>query len=376
MKIKKFVANSMPEAMKQIKDKLGNDAIILNSKEIKSPGFFGFFSKKKIEVTAMLDEDIQTPKRSRRQKKSSEEQFLSHPVNKTSGVNEAQILDEIKHIQSILSQQTTHVDQSFPPMLQNVYEYLLSQEVETTLATEIVESIMEKIERIEPNRESIQQLLKEAIINKLSNATYEPVNDDTKIIQFVGPTGVGKTTTIAKIAAQKMLHNKYSVAFITADTYRIAAIEQLKTYATILGIPLEVVYSKEDYKKALQKFSTYDLIFVDTAGRNYREDRYIHELKQLITTPSYNAETFLVLSSTAKASDLIDIFEQFKQLAIEQVIFTKLDETESYGGLLNLIAKEQINVTYITDGQDVPDDLVEPSETHLAKLLLGRYSNA
>lgn len=377
MRIKKFVANSMPEAMKQIKEELGNDAIILNSKEIKTPGFFGLFARKKIEVTAMLDNEIRTPTEPRRKKVDQPVEKRNAPplIPTKDNLDEKRILDEIKHLQSILTKSSASSQMDFPPMLQDVYEYLVNQEVENTIASNIVQSILDENKETALDRETIQQLLEVKIREHLTKASYIDIEEQSKVIQFVGPTGVGKTTTIAKVAAKSMLNKKQTVAFITADTYRIAAIEQLKTYATILNVPIEVVYSKEDYERALQKFSDYDLIFVDTAGRNYREDRYIHELNEFISTPAFNTQTFLVLSLTAKASDLKDIYQQFKQLQIEQVIFTKADETESYGSILNLIVQENIGVAYVTNGQNVPDDLIDPNEEVMTDLLLSRYTH-
>jgi len=375
MKIKKFIANSMPEAMRQIKDQLGNDAIILNSKEVKSAGLFGLFGRKQIEVTAMLDDNI--PKATKPQKNQSlrpRTTQMSNRSEKGNG-NEDRILAEIKHLQSILTKETSQTDSNFPPMLNHVYDYLINQEVDGKIAFHIVQSILNEAKQNDLDRENIHQLLRKNIDQSLSKISYANIDQKSKVLHFVGPTGVGKTTTIAKVAANSMLHNQRSVAFITADTYRIAAIEQLKTYATILDVPIEVVYSPEDYKKALQKFSSYDLIFVDTAGRNYREERYINELKQFILTPDVPTQTFLVLSLTAKHADITDVYEQFKKINIEQVIYTKLDETESYGSLLNLAINEGVGIAYLTNGQNVPDDLLMPDQTTITDLLLRRYSD-
>src|SRR5690606_7134176 len=141
------------------------------------------------------------------------------------------------------------------------------------------------------------------------------------------PTGVGKTTTIAKVAAKLMLKKQKKVAFITTDTYRIAAIEQLKIYARILNIPVEVAYNVDDYKQAIQKLSNYDVILVDTAGRNFRNPVYIKQLKELMGNVDHIA-TYLVLSLTAKPKDLQDIFIQFEEIPLKEIIFTKLDETD------------------------------------------------
>src|SRR5699024_2876042 len=376
MRIKKFIANSMPEAMKQIKKELGNNALILNSKEVKAPGIYGFFGRKQIEVTAMLDNEERIPKKEREPKVQRDEEIKASAALNNKRVDEERILAEIKHLQSILTKQSTQQNSEFPPMLNDVYNYLIDQEVEQTLAAELVQSILDEAENTELDRERVKELLHRKVAQKLANVSYDNIKSATKVIQFVGPTGVGKTTTIAKVAAKSMLVDKKSVAFITADTYRIAAIEQLKTYATILNVPIEIVYSQADYEEALQKFAKYDLVFVDTAGRNYRETQYIHELKQFITRSQHPTQTFLVLSLTAKNSDVQDIYEQFKQLQINQVIFTKVDETESYGSLFNLSVNEKLGIAYLTNGQNVPDDLLEANAKVLTEMLLRRYDNA
>lgn len=373
MKIKKFVANSMPEAMKQIKEKLGNDAVILNSKEIKPSGIFGLFRRKKIEVTAMLDDDaVRKPPRKKEPPKTA---GMTIQTKAKENLNEKRILDEIKYLQSLLANQPVR-KQPFPPLLENVYEYLIEQEVDEDVAEEIVASIQHEDGVETLDRETVERLLRKKIHDAFRDIPFDGIHEQTKVVQFVGPTGVGKTTTIAKIAANSLLKEKKPVAFITADTYRIAAIEQLKTYAKILDVPLEVIYSTDDYKKALVKFANYERIFVDTAGRNFRQDHFVEELRELITTPRVPSQTFLVLALTAKARDIEDIYQQFKPLGIEQVIFTKLDETETYGSILNLAAKEKVGISYMTNGQNVPDDLLTPNENILSDLLLRRYQDA
>ena len=157
-----------------------------------------------------------------------------------------------------------------------------------------------------------------------------------KYINVVGPTGVGKTTTLAKIAAECILKYKKRVAFITTDTYRIAAIEQLKTYANILNVPLEVCYNLNDFQQATRQFESYDMVFIDTAGRNFRNQKYVEDLRNII---DYNQdmETFLVLSLTAKQIDMEDIYKQFSLISIDKMIFTKADETSTYGAMFNII---------------------------------------
>lgn len=188
-----------------------------------------------------------------------------------------------------------------------------------------------------------------------------------KYINVLGPTGVGKTTTIAKMAARSVLEKKKKIGFITTDTYRIAAIEQLKTYAALLQAPVEIVYNAKDYEEAIKKLAHLDLIFIDTAGRNYKEAKYVEDLQSLINF-NEEAESYLVLALTAKQKDLEAIIEQFSNLKIEKFIFTKLDETNSIGTMFNLMIKYKKGLAYYTNGQEVPEDIEQPSIESLIEL--------
>jgi flagellar biosynthesis protein FlhF len=196
------------------------------------------------------------------------------------------------------------------------------------------------------------------------------MSPDTRIVHFVGPTGVGKTTTIAKLAAEQVLKYNRKVGFITSDTYRIAAVEQLKTYATILNVPLEVVFSPQDLSKAYEQLQDRDLIFMDTAGRNYRNEMYVSELNALLRSQG-KSETFLVLSLTTKYKDMKAITDNFSKFKLDKVLFTKLDETDSYGAVVNLVHDFKLQLSYVTHGQNVPDDITELDEQRILDLILG-----
>ncbi|WP_332870067.1 flagellar biosynthesis protein FlhF [Salisediminibacterium selenitireducens] len=183
-------------------------------------------------------------------------------------------------------------------------------------------------------------------------------------MNLVGPTGVGKTTSVAKIAAHAVLKENKKVAFITTDTFRIAAIEQLKTYAKLLHVPLEVAYSIEDFKAAVEKFEDYDFVVIDSAGRNFRNRLYVEQLNQLIDFNEH-METHLVLSTTAKYRDMKTIIEQFQLITIDKFIFSKLDETDSVGSVYNAMRDYQTGASYITTGQNVPDDIEEASRQQI-----------
>src|SRR5699024_3577290 len=157
-----------------------------------------------------------------------------------------------------------------------------------------------------------------------------------------------------------ILEQKKEVAFITMDTYRIAAIDQLKTYARILDVPIEVAYSLDDYKQALQKFQQYDYIFVDTAGRNFRNLQYIQELIKLLAIEERHVVTVLSLSITDKSKDIRHIYSQFRPLSIKKIVFTQVDETLIYGSIFNICIGEDKLISHVTNGQNVPDDLLTP----------------
>ncbi|WP_163971238.1 flagellar biosynthesis protein FlhF [Oceanobacillus halotolerans] len=373
MKVKKFIAPTMPEAMNQVRKELGKEAVILNSKEVYKGGFLGFFKKRNIEVIAALDPQPKAPKQIKTKQKNIDDKKPLKPKEST----DQDILNELKQLKKLVSTQSMQLDNTYKPVYQTAFQYLIDQEVEEGLVKEIIDEVMKTFEEkeMEPEQSMVFSETKKEMERKLETVTFEGITMEKKVIHFVGPTGVGKTTTIAKIAAMHMLSKKKKVAFITADTYRIAAIEQLKTYARILDVPLEVAYDLDGYKTAIESFSDYDLILVDTAGRNFRDKKFVHELKSNIDFND-DIETYLVLSLTAKAKDIQEIYEQFHHIPIKELIFTKIDETTQYGSIFTTALKNNIGVAYITNGQDVPDDLIEPSPSYISNLIMEAYRDA
>ena len=213
----------------------------------------------------------------------------------------------------------------------------------------------------------MREITQSYLRNQLTDVEIGGLTYDKKYINVLGPTGVGKTTTIAKMAARSVLEKKKKIGFITTDTYRIAAIEQLKTYAGLLQAPVEIVYNAEDYKKAIEKLDYLDIIFIDTAGRNYKEAKYVNDLQQLINF-NEQAQSFLVVSLTAKERDIESIIEQFDKIPIEKFIFTKLDETNSIGTMFNLMIKYKKGLAYYTNGQEVPEDIEQADLEKLFEL--------
>ena len=202
--------------------------------------------------------------------------------------------------------------------------------------------------------------------------TVEPITlraDGLKKVALVGPTGVGKTTTIAKLAADFSLRKGKDVALITIDTYRIAAVEQLRTYADIINVPLEVVLTPSEIKNAIAKHKHRDLILIDTAGRSQKNAMQMLELQSFIEAIEPD-ETHLVLSTTSNCKNMKDIIERFHLLSVDKVIFTKLDEAVTFGLILNVMSKLNKTLSYVTMGQNVPDDIAITDPHTLAKLIV------
>lgn len=258
--------------------------------------------------------------------------------------------------------------------LQLIYKKLIDNEVDSRFADEIIGEIENSLKK-ESNLDSILAAVYQKIILKLGKPKTIEMGDKAKVIFFIGPTGVGKTTTIAKIASSFKIEKEARVAFITADTYRIAAVEQLNTYASIIDCPVSVVYSVEDMNKSLSEYKDYDLILVDTAGRSHKATEQMDELKAFIEEVAQRADEFdfecyLTLSLTTKYKDLKSIADKYDDVDWA-VIFTKLDETCSVGNILNIRMLTDRPLSYTTSGQNVPDDIEEINEQGIARQLLG-----
>ncbi|SDJ72083.1 flagellar biosynthesis protein FlhF [Sediminibacillus albus] len=379
MKVKKFIAPTMPEVMQKVRKDLGADAVILNSKVIHQGGFLGLFKKKNIEVIAALDKQPHKPQPEKKPvlPEASKEKPNQNPntiPNPRSVNTEDGVLKEIRDLKKWMELNTASQLPDYPVSYQLIYQHFLQQGIDDDKARQLVDGMVQEQAEPERSSESYTNLLSNQLEKSIQAGTFGGINYDKQFVHLVGPTGVGKTTTIAKIAANSVLKENKKVAFITTDTYRIAAIDQLKTYSKILDIPMEIAYNLEDYNKARQKFEDYDLVLVDTAGRNFRDEKYVKELGEIIDLDR-DIDTYLVLSLTTKSSDLKEIYNQFKNVPLKQLIFTKKDETSTFGAMVNLCLEAEIGIAYITTGQDVPDDIEGLSPRKIAELIVGDYGN-
>lgn len=443
MRVKRYVVDSMPDALEKIRIDLGKDAIILNTKSIKTGGFLGLFGKQQIEVIAATDEKGQAEKESRafiaitdrpkpavsansvkqayqRQKPEVEsrmeaefradlepklaqkpitptdqlelkpvlkERVATHvestvvrspidkPVAKEANVASGEIANEIRDMRQMFQKLLIQSDSDpfLPETITKIRSRLISQEIEEEIISSIISSLLKRLDQPHSYTDEevtavTLEVLKEAL--QTEKAPSPKLSRNVKHAYFFGPTGVGKTTTIAKLAAECMLKEKRKVGFITSDTYRIAAVEQLKTYANILNVPLEVVFSPKEVEQALERLSGCDLILIDTAGRNYRNDEYVKSMKELLPNGE-RSENYLVLSLSSKYQDMKTIVSNFSDVPSAKVIFTKADETQTYGSILNIIHQFNYALSYITTGQNVPDDIVVATPEMVAQMILG-----
>ena len=260
-----------------------------------------------------------------------------------------------------------------PPELFDLYTELVDSGLEETLALEFVFAL--KREAI-PGEISDPALCRARLVKMVEDefeaaASIAATPGQQRVVALIGPTGVGKTTTIAKLAANLKLRDGVRMGLVTVDTYRIAAVEQLRTYAEIIDLPMKVVTTSMEMRRALDEFSDMDLVLIDTAGRSPRDELQIGELKSLLADAKVD-EVHLVLSLTAGLEFLTATVEHFSSVGTSSLVLTKLDEAQELGVMLNLARRVGLPVSYLTTGQDVPDD-IEPAETQrMARLVLGQ----
>lgn len=388
MIIKKFQAYTEKDAITMAKDEMGKDAIVLNIKTAKQRGLGRLFKKDFVEVTAALEEKPVVPEKQLKVAGVEGDFGQGSSLFSESAKEKSDVIEEkLNNLQNMLESQMKNDKQdNFEneksneknvnfAFMQLIYSKMLDNEVDEKYANQIIGDIEASLKK-ESNVDTILSGVYQKIILKLGQPYSIDETGKTKLIFFVGPTGVGKTTTIAKLASNFKLNKKSKVAMITSDTFRIAAVEQLRTYANILDIPLSVVYTIDELNTAIKSFKEYDLIFVDTAGRSHKNSEQCEEIFHFINDvdvdeENIEKEVFLVLSAATKYKDLVKIAEVYKDLESYNLIFTKLDETTCLGNILNIKLNTNSSLSYITSGQVVPDDISMVDAQKIAKHILG-----
>jgi flagellar biosynthesis protein FlhF len=262
---------------------------------------------------------------------------------------------------------------SLPKDMVEIYQFLVDEDVSEKTAFRLANAVASKYECAPGGSDAVLEWAFDEIASLVDVAgPIEIVRGRRKVVGLIGPTGVGKTTSIAKIAAGFALVEKARTALITADTYRIAAIEQIKTYAEIIGLPWEVVYSPRDMETALAKHSDAELVLIDTAGRSPNSPTRMYELKSMMDA-ALPEEVHLVLSATTRRQDLDHLVDRFAQVGFDRVILTKLDESSTLGAVFNIYARSGRPFSYFANGQSVPEDILAPTRAGISEMMVSNW---
>jgi len=386
MRIKKYEVYDMAEAMKLIKRDLGSDAVILSTKKLQKNASFGLFSKPMIEVTAAVDVDerldsgkasgqAQALKGLKRKESSSgghEVDKLAELIN-TMGLNRFEgLMNDVTDIKKQLIEMKSifkdNIALDLPVQLKGFYNAMIKNGTDEIICYKF-------LKRLENRAMSglSESQIKNLIVQLLGNLI--PIEKDyfsmlkQKVVALVGPTGVGKTTTIAKMAANLSLKLGKKVCLITIDNFRIGAVEQLKTYAEIVDIPIFVASTPQELQEIISKCSDYEYVFVDSMGRSQYDSQQIREILQFLEVDR-RITVALVMSMSSNHNEMPETFENYSKLMPEYLIFTKLDETRYFGPLINLPIRKKTPLLLLSNGQNVPDDMEIPDGRKIASKVI------
>ena len=400
MIIKKFIAKTEKEAIENAKKELGEGVVVMNVRDVKNKGFLSFLKPHMTEVTVALEEEsekytaavtaINNVIASSQVQEEQPAPVSASPAPTEEAVRKesSAIEEKLDSLQSLLEQQLQRPDEDkeekddkgakeeeteIDKFMKLLHDTMLNNEVDEKYARDIINEIEQINKPNMPFDYALANIYQKMILKFGMPSCITPASSGIKMVFFVGPTGVGKTTTIAKIASIFRVDQKKKVALLTADTYRIAAAEQLRTYANILEVPFRIIYTVEEIERAIEDFKDYDYILIDTAGHSHQNHTQKESMSKLIHSvdDKMEKEVYLVLSATTKYRDLISIADSYKEMTDYKLIFTKLDETTTLGNLLNLRLYTNAELSYVTYGQNVPDDIEEFNPQSTVKQLLG-----
>ncbi len=363
-------AASHREALQKIREKYGENARILNHRNIRLGGFLGLFSKEGVEVTGYISSE---PLRRQKLVLEEEKTKILESVKKDQTLKT--LLEEIQSLKRELKG-VSNGEKQVHPTVEMIQKILKSNEFSDDFikaASEWVESTFS----IEDLRD-VKQIQNELFMWIGRRIRIDrPIDFDVKpkIVTIIGPTGVGKTTTIAKLAAIYAIGNSKispkSVRMITIDYYRIAAEQQIKKYGEIMKIPVSVVVNREELRRTIALYEDADLILIDTIGKSPKDYDKLGEMKNILDVVAKKGDTYLAVSATTKTSDLEDVIRHFEPFEYRSVILTKLDETSKVGNIISVFDKRDKSIAYISDGQSVPQDFEEATVKRLMMYLEG-----
>lgn len=426
MIIKKFQAKTEEAALELARKELGSGIVVMNVKKVKKKGLFSIFKPQQIEVTVALEEEEKQnfreavakvseiarqseaagntrsaktePERPAKQgkaepgpqpEKQRQQEKQRQPEKNTQTIDsrqESAIEEKLSTLQNLLEKQIGSTQEeekesegeekkedSNVAFFHLLYKMLLDNEIEETYANQLVEELDGSVKPDMPIDYLLSVVYQKMVLKFGQTKTIQSAEKGPKLVYFIGPTGVGKTTTIAKIASRLSVVEKKKIVLLTADTYRIAAAEQLRTYANILEVPFRIIYTPQEIRTAIEDYAAYDYIFVDTSGHSQKNTDQRDDTLALLRAADGQAEkeVYLVVSATTKYRDLLNIADTYQKLTDFRLVFTKLDETQCQGNLFNLRLHTDAPMSYVTCGQNVPDDIGEFDAQKTVKLLLG-----
>lgn len=403
MIIKKYQGKTEAEAMENARKELGEGIVLMNVKTVKPKGFSKIFKSSYVEITVAKEEEREITVRKERTEgetpRSTTATLIKEEPKNVQVTNEERILEEkLDNLHSLLEKQIQRRDDNkvsvereekkeekvnkeikedeqdrTEAVLSLIRETLVDNEVDSKYANSILDEVEKMLKPNMPMEHILSNVYQRMILRFGKPECIEAAKEGPKMVFFVGTTGVGKTTTIAKIASKFVVEEKKKIALLTADTYRIAATEQLRTYANILEVPFRVIYTVDEIDEAIRDFASYDYILVDTAGHSQNNEKQRDDMADFVkfAEGKVEKEVFLVVSATTKYKDLLSITDKYKKLFDYKLIFTKLDETSAYGNLLNVKIYTGAPMSYTTCGQNVPDDIETFNAQSTVKKLLG-----
>jgi flagellar biosynthesis protein FlhF len=411
MKTVKFEGKTEQEALEKVRDELGLSAIVVSIKKQRKRGLMALFAKPIVIVTAAFAEEETNKDKVLKAARDAAAARQNSPVmpdistykppegsfevpytppqfddgkdiqiahqKRTIKQLEERAMEAEARLAGLAAAAGQQVEAPKPKysndMIMMFYDSLVSQGVMPELAEEIIEEAnLLAINNASPDI----NLMVKIVYNKIIGILNEPRilvgnKEGSQVAIFMGPTGVGKTTTIAKLSSILILQEDKRVGLVTSDTYRIAAVDQIKTYADILGLELRVIYDNEEiYKNVVQLKKNNEVVLIDTAGRSHNNEENISELSGILSKVP-ESDRFLVLSVTTREEDLLSIIETYETISDFELIFTKLDETGSFGTLLNICFLTSKRVSYVSFGQNVPEDIEVIKPDKIAKALMG-----
>ncbi len=389
MKLKTYQAETMSDALAQVKRDLGRDAVIVQTRSFRRGGLLGLLGGRTVwEIAACRNDEgefhvdpapvreddaarLDAPRKARAVPPPSPTAALAPSPSPTYNREVSEIRTMV---QALLEMHAENEGEELPALLRDARLRLLHQDIADELADTLVAELHAELtgEQL-ADRACVFALLRERLRARIRTAATDLTpreNERPHVLAFIGPTGVGKTTTIAKLAANFKLRRKRRVGLITIDTYRIAAVDQLKTYAEIIDVPLHVVLTPGELQQAVHALSDRDVVLIDTAGRSQKDQLRLNQLSAFLAAASPD-EVHLVLSMTANRTCLSETLREFIPLGANRILLSKLDEAVTYGATLNVCATADVPLSYVTTGQDVPDDIAPADAERLARCILG-----